>query len=155
MRKQIINMEILCATLRLVAHSCPILYGPMDYSPPSSSVYGDSPGKNTGVGSYALLSGSSQPRDWTQVSHTAGRCFFVTIWATREAYHSVECLVYTRQSENIVSIDGSNKSSERTDDDDIVLIRSWILKKNEFILYFWLRLVMTLNFFLCSWSFPA
>jgi len=27
--------------------------------------------------------GSSQPRDWTQVSHIAGR--FFTIWATREA----------------------------------------------------------------------
>ena len=28
--------------------------------------------------------GSSQPRDWTQVSCIAGR--FFTIWATREAY---------------------------------------------------------------------
>ena len=27
--------------------------------------------------------GSSQPRDWTQVSHIAGRCF--NLWATREA----------------------------------------------------------------------
>ena len=27
--------------------------------------------------------GSSQPRDWTWVSHIAGRCF--TVWATREA----------------------------------------------------------------------
>ena len=32
--------------------------------------------------------GSSQPRDWTQVSHTAGR--FFTIWATREALGTVE-----------------------------------------------------------------
>ena len=29
----------------------------MDYSPPGSSVHGDSPGKNTGVGCYALLQG--------------------------------------------------------------------------------------------------
>ena len=28
--------------------------------------------------------GSSQPRDWTQVSHTTGR--FFTVWATREAH---------------------------------------------------------------------
>ena len=55
----------------------------MDCSSPSSSVYGDSPGKNTRVGCHALLQGSSQPRDWTQVSLTAGR--FFTIWATREA----------------------------------------------------------------------
>ena len=53
---------------------------------PGSSVHGDSPGKNTGVGCHALLQGSSQPRDWTQVSCTAGR-FFI-IWATREAPYS-------------------------------------------------------------------
>ena len=29
----------------------------MDYSPPGSSVHGDSPGKNTGVGCHALLQG--------------------------------------------------------------------------------------------------
>ena len=40
-------------------------------------------GQNTGVGSLSLLQGSSQPRDWTQVSHIAGR--FFTSWATREA----------------------------------------------------------------------
>ena len=41
----------------LVAQSCPTLCHPMDYSPPGSSVHGDSPGKNTGVGFYALLQG--------------------------------------------------------------------------------------------------
>ena len=35
--------------------SCPILCDPMDSSPPGSSVHGDSPGKNTGVGCCALL----------------------------------------------------------------------------------------------------
>ena len=30
---------------------------PMDYSPPGSSVHGDSPGKNTGVGCCTLLQG--------------------------------------------------------------------------------------------------
>ena len=38
----------------LVAQSCLTLCNPMDYSPPGSSIHGDSPGKNTGVG-YALL----------------------------------------------------------------------------------------------------
>ena len=33
------------------------LYDPMDYSLQGSSVHGDSPGKNTGVGSHALLQG--------------------------------------------------------------------------------------------------
>ena len=35
--------------------SCPTVCDPMDYSPPGSSVHGDSPGKNTGVGCHALL----------------------------------------------------------------------------------------------------
>ena len=34
----------------LVANSCPTLCDPMDCSPPGSSVHGDPPGKNTGVG---------------------------------------------------------------------------------------------------------
>jgi len=39
----------------LVAQSCPTLCDPMDCSPPGSSVHGDSPDKNTGVGCHALL----------------------------------------------------------------------------------------------------
>ena len=43
--------------LCLVAQSCPTLCDPMDCSWPGSSVHGDSPGKNTGVGCYALIQG--------------------------------------------------------------------------------------------------
>ena len=41
----------------LVAQLCPTLYGPMDHSPPGSSVHWDSPSKNTGVGCHALFQG--------------------------------------------------------------------------------------------------
>ena len=41
------------ATLQLYTAIC----NPVDYSPPGSSVHGDSPGKNTGVGCHALLQG--------------------------------------------------------------------------------------------------
>ena len=41
----------------LVAHLCLTLCDPMDRSPPSSSVHGDSLGKNTGVGCHAILQG--------------------------------------------------------------------------------------------------
>ena len=41
----------------LVTQSCPTLCDPMDCSPPGSSVHGDSPGKNTGVGCHTLLQG--------------------------------------------------------------------------------------------------
>ena len=43
--------------LCLVTQSCPTFCDPMDCSPPSSSVHGYSPGKNTGVGCHALLQG--------------------------------------------------------------------------------------------------
>ena len=45
------------AVLFLVTQSCPTLCNPMDYGPPGSSVGGDSPGKNTGVGCHALFKG--------------------------------------------------------------------------------------------------
>ena len=47
------NSAVLC----LVTQSCPTLCHPMGCSPPGSFVHGDSPGKNTGVGCYALLQG--------------------------------------------------------------------------------------------------
>ena len=55
---------------------------PMDSSPPGSSVHGDSPGKNTGLGCHALLQGDIlkpgiKPRDQTQVSHTIGGFFII------------------------------------------------------------------------------
>ena len=41
----------------LVAQLCPTLYNPMDCSPPSSFIHGDSPGKNTGISCHAHLQG--------------------------------------------------------------------------------------------------
>ena len=43
--------------LYLVAQTCMTLCNLMDYRPPSSSVHGDSPDKNTEVGCHALLQG--------------------------------------------------------------------------------------------------
>ena len=43
----------------------------------------NSPGQNTGMGTFPISRGSSQPRDQIQVSHIAGRYF--TSWATGEA----------------------------------------------------------------------
>ena len=52
-----INNDIKCIwpVLCLVAQLCLTFWDPMDCSPPGSSVYGDSLGKNTGVGCCALL----------------------------------------------------------------------------------------------------
>ena len=40
-----------------IVQSCPTLFDSMDCSLPGSSVHGDSPGKNIGVGCHALLQG--------------------------------------------------------------------------------------------------
>ena len=49
--------DIYICVLCLVASLRPTLWDPLDCSPPGSSVHGDSPGKNTGVGCHALLQG--------------------------------------------------------------------------------------------------
>ena len=51
--KMPLKAPLCCAALSL--QSCLTLYDPMDYSPPGSSVHGDPPGTNTGVGCHALL----------------------------------------------------------------------------------------------------
>ena len=74
---------LLTTVLCSVAPSCPTLYNSIDCSPPGSSVHGDSPGKNTGVGCHALLQGIFPTQGSTQVSCSAGG--FFTNWATWEA----------------------------------------------------------------------
>ena len=51
------GMEISRCLCAKWLQSYPILWNSMDRSPPGSSVHGDSPGKNTGVGCHALLQG--------------------------------------------------------------------------------------------------
>ena len=54
----ILNLSLsLSFSLCLVSQSCLTLCNPMDCSLPGSSVHGNSPGKNTGVGCHALLQG--------------------------------------------------------------------------------------------------
>ena len=51
-------------TLCLVTQLCPTLCNPIDWSLPGSSIHGDSPGKNTGVGCHALLQGIFPTQGW-------------------------------------------------------------------------------------------
>ena len=67
----------------LVAQSCMTLCDLMDCSPPGSSVRGILSARILERVAMPSSRGSSQPRDWTQVSCTAGR--FFSVWATREA----------------------------------------------------------------------
>ena len=61
---------------------------PMDCSPPSSSIHGILQARILEWIAISFSRGSSQPRDQTQVSHIAGRCF--NLWATRECCIFVE-----------------------------------------------------------------
>ena len=51
-----LNHVCACVHAKLL-RSCPTLYDPMDCSLPDSSVHGNSPGKNTGMGCHFLLQG--------------------------------------------------------------------------------------------------
>ena len=63
-----------------VTQSCLTLCNPMDCSLPGSSVRGNFQARVLEWVAISFSGGSSWPRDWTHVSHIAGRCF--TVWAT-------------------------------------------------------------------------
>ena len=67
----------------LVTKSCPTLCDPMDCSPPAS-VHGIFQARILEWIAFSFCRGSSQPRNRTQVSCTAGR--FFTYWAVREVH---------------------------------------------------------------------
>ena len=62
----------------LVSVLCLTLATPWHCSPPVSSVHGIFQARLLEWVAISFSSGSSQPRDWTRVSRTAGRCF--TVW---------------------------------------------------------------------------
>ena len=66
-----------------VAQSCLTLCNPVDCSLPGSSIHEILQAKILEWVAISFSRGSSWTRDWTQVSHIAGRCF--NLWATREA----------------------------------------------------------------------
>ena len=67
-----------------VAQSCLTLCDPVDCSLPGSSVHGILQARILEWVAISFSRESSQPRDWTQVSHIVGRR--LNLWATREAH---------------------------------------------------------------------
>ena len=61
----------------LVPQLCLTLCDPMGSNPPDSSVHGDSPGKNAGVGCHFLLQEILPTKGSSQVSCIAGRFFII------------------------------------------------------------------------------
>ena len=66
-----------------VTHSCPTVCDPMDCIRPGSSVHGILQARILEWVAVPFSRGSTQSRNWTQISLTAGG--FFTIWVTREA----------------------------------------------------------------------
>ena len=85
---------------------CPILCDPMDYSPPGSSVHGILQARILEWLAIPFSRGSSWPRDWSQLSHIAGK--FFTIWAIitdmTESYGSCYIKVIQTPGENSTSL---------------------------------------------------
>ena len=78
-----------------VAQSCLTLYDPLDYSLPLSSVHGILQARILEWIAISFSRGSSQPRNQTWVSCTAGS--FFTIWVTGEAGFKVEVSIPSRR----------------------------------------------------------
>ena len=67
--------EFLLVSLVLVVQSCLTFCDPIDCSPPDSSVHGILQARTLEWVAIPFSRGSSQPKDWTQVSCIAGRFF--------------------------------------------------------------------------------
>ena len=67
-----------------LSHYVWLFCNPMDCSLPGSFVHGISLARIPEWVAISFSRGSSQPRDWTQVSRITGR--HLTVWATREAH---------------------------------------------------------------------
>ena len=76
-----------------VAQSCPTLCDPIAYT-----VHGILQARILEWVAVPFSRGSSQPRDWTQVSHIVGG--FFTSWATREAQISVRMAIFKKTRDN-------------------------------------------------------
>ena len=81
-----------------VAQSCPTLCDPMDCSLPGSSVHGIFQAIVLEWVAISFSSGSSRPRDGTQVSRIVDRRF--TIWATRKVLLAYKYQIHSTMSKS-------------------------------------------------------
>ena len=104
----------------LVAQSLPTLCGPMDYVAPGSSVHGIFQARILEWVALPFSRGSSQPRDRTWVSSTAGRYF--TVWATK--------VNIIPKSWKLLRIDYNYINISITDSMDMSLSKLWEIVKD-------------------------
>ena len=93
---------------REVAQSCLTLCDPTDCSLPGFSIPGILQARMLEWVAISFSKRSSQPRDWTWVSHIAGRRF--TIWATREVLYLLSTTILTCHSRPLLIFCLDNQS---------------------------------------------
>ena len=81
-RRLLLGRKAMTNLVSELAQSCPTLCDSGHCSPQGSSVHGILQARILEWVAISFSRGSSQPRDWTQVSCIAGRPF--NLWATRE-----------------------------------------------------------------------
>ena len=86
----ILQARILECVKSEVAQLRPTLCDLMDYSPPGTSVHGDSPGKNSGVDCQALLQGILPTQGLTVVLSYAINVMLNTLQARLQQYVNQE-----------------------------------------------------------------
>ena len=117
----------------LVAQPCPTLFDPTDCSPSGSSVHGDSPGKNTGMGCHALLQGifltqgsnlrlphgrqtlyhlnhQESPRILERVADSFYQGIFPTQELNQDLLHCRQILYQLSYQESLIKYDSGRKS---------------------------------------------
>ena len=87
-----------------VAQLCPTLCDPMDFT-----VHGILQARILEWVTFPFSRGSSQPRDWTQVSHIADE--FFTSWATREPQVGFKSKIYWNVSWSPCFLRGMGKNT--------------------------------------------
>ena len=94
----LLSLFALCC---LVTQSCPTLYGPIDCSPPGSSVQEFSRQECWSGVHISLSRGSSCPRDWMHVSCMGG--WILYCWTTRKTPASLTlCLIECSDIHNVL-----------------------------------------------------
>ena len=121
--RPLLSIEYLSQRVAQSLQSCLTLEDPMDCSRPGSSVYGDPPGKKTGVGYYVLLQRIFWLRGRTCIFCTAGRFFTdeplgKPKWRGLGSYSSlfpqIQCLEHRRWSLSVWHIPGSQLKAGET-----------------------------------------
>ena len=104
--------------------SCLAWCDPLECSLPGSSVHGILQARILEWIAMLFSRGSSWPRDWTQISCTAGR--FFTVWATREALYA-EHIMWNAgldESQARMKIAGRNINNIKYADDTTLIAES-------------------------------